>query len=378
MRVLIAPNNFKESISANDAADAIKQGLLAANPSINTNCLPLSDGGEGFVKALVAATGGSIIDVRVSDPLGRQIDTYYGVIHQKTAVIEMALASGLELIREQERDPWMTTTYGTGELIKDAIDRGYKNIIIGLGGSATNDAGMGMIQALGGVFYDKDARVLGQGAKFLDQVKDADIIKFRRKTKRVRFIAACDVTNPLIGQRGATYVYGPQKGAGPEALERLENGVVRYSEHVNAMMSLDYTRYPGAGAAGGLGYALLTFMRARLIPGFDLVADYTDLKMKIQQADLIITGEGKIDAQTMEGKTIARLTRLAKKHKKPIVALAGRVDDDIDLNGKGIERLLTITDRAKNEQDALQNAGYHLKLLAQEIGESLFKISDSR
>ncbi len=371
MKVLIAPNNYKESISAEEAALAIEAGLLTADPTVETTRLPLSDGGEGFVKALVNATQGDIIPCKASDPLGRDVTSFYGGISRQTAVIEMALASGLELLKEDEKDPWIATTYGTGVLIGDALDKGFRNIIVGIGGSATNDAGMGMIQALGGKFYSENGEELGHGARFLGRVDHTDLSAFRKKIGSATFTVACDVTNPLLGGSGATRVYGPQKGADQEMLDRLEAGIRHFSGKVNETFGTDYTDHPGAGAAGGMGYALLTFMGARLQPGYDIVAEYTDLEHKVITTDLIITGEGKIDDQTLQGKVISRLGATALSHAKPVVAIGGIIDPSVDLKSAGILRSFSIMDRAADKEDAMQNAGDHLRMIGADVIASL-------
>ena len=371
MKILIAPNNYKESISAEDAARSLKRGLSSVDPGLAITCLPLSDGGEGFTKALVSATNGEIITCKALDPIGRSIDTYYGSIPGNTAVIEMALASGIELLTESERDPWRASTFGTGQLIKDALSKGFSNIILGLGGSATNDVGMGMIQALDGKFYNKFGKELGYGAQYLGDVDHMMLESFQNHIKRVDFTVACDVTNPLLGERGATRVYGPQKGADAGMIERLEMGVKHFSEKVDHALDSDHTLSPGAGAAGGMGYALLTFMCAKLRPGYDIVAAYTGLDNKVREADLIVTGEGKIDDQTLQGKVISRLGLMAKGHGKRLVAVGGVIDPSIDLSSAGIDRSFAIMDRAKNKQDAMQNASEHLQSIGMEIARSL-------
>lgn len=370
MKILIAPNNYKESISAEAAARSLEKGLLSINPSLETTCLPLSDGGEGFTKALVNATDGEIIPCQAYDPLGRVIDTYYGSIPGKIAVIEMALASGIELLVESERNPWLTSTFGTGQLIKDALSKGFCRIVIGLGGSATNDVGMGMIQALGGAFYHDNGSELGYGGRYLGEVQRVELGAFRRHIRSADFTVACDVTNPLLGERGATYVYGPQKGADLEMLDHLEAGARHFSEKVNEALQVNHTNSPGAGAAGGMGYALLTFMGAKFKPGYDIVAEYTGLARKAKEADLIVTGEGKIDDQTLQGKVISRLGAMAREYGKRMVAVGG-VIESIDLASAGIDRSYAIIDQAKHKEDAMKNASDYLQNIGQEIARSL-------
>ncbi len=365
-KILIAPNNFKESITAVEAARAIQKGLLVNNGETEIVCLPLSDGGEGFVDALISATGRDKINCPVLDPLGRKINSYYGSIDNETAIIEMALASGLELIAEHEKNPWLTTSYGTGELIKDAIRRGFKHIILGIGGSATNDVGMGLLEALGVQFYDdRDELLTERGAKMLSKVKSIDLNSFYEYIGDTHFTVACDVTNPLLGEHGATYVYGSQKGAGTAMLADLEAGVGHFSKVSNEVTGENKVRCEGAGAAGGIGYALMTYMKAAMKPGFDIVAEYTDLEAKVKQADLIITGEGKIDCQTAQGKVIARLAWMAQMYNKPLVAIGGMVDLNRPI--PGIKSYYSIVADASDKEDAMKNASRYLNLIGQKI-----------
>ncbi len=252
MKVLIAPNNFKESIDAYEAAKAIERGLLAASKGHDVTCLPLSDGGEGFVKAMVNALKGKLRYCQVSDPLGREIESYYGHLSDRTAVIEMALASGLELLNESEKNPLITTSYGTGELIKQAIDQGYKHIIVGLGGSATNDGGTGMLQALGVKFYDSANRLINYlGGNEMNSIKRIETDELKDNILGVSFTIACDVTNPLLSVQVATYIYGPQKGANQQMLKTLEKGMYNFANTTQKTLKIDYRDKPGSGAAGG-------------------------------------------------------------------------------------------------------------------------------
>ncbi|MEM9389115.1 MAG: glycerate kinase [Bacteroidota bacterium] len=366
MKILIAPNNFKESISASGAATAIESGIRSTFSAADTFCLPLSDGGEGFVDALVNATSGSKINGQAQDPLGRTIYSYYGQIDKETAVIEMALVSGLERLKESEKNPWLTTTYGTGQLVKDAIEKGLSKVIMGIGGSATNDAGMGMLQALGVKFYTRAGDLItGSGAQYLQEVDHIDPDGLEKSTRGISFVVACDVTNPLLGQQGATYVYGPQKGADPDMLKRLETSVLHFHQKSMRQLKIDKSRRPGAGAAGGMGYAMMTYLSAEMQPGFDIVAKHTSLEEKVKWADLIITGEGKIDDQTAQGKVISRLANLTRGHSKRLIVFGGTVENNLAIDG--VERYYSVLDRAKDEADAMKNAARYLSKMAAEL-----------
>lgn len=370
MKVLIAPNNFKESIDAAKAAKSIEKGLKNAISKIDTTCLPLSDGGEGFVKAMVNSLHGERINCKVEDPLGRQIDSYFGSLSENTAVIEMALASGLELISESEKHPLNTSSYGTGELIKEAIHRGFKNILIGIGGSATNDGGMGMLQALGVKFYDTQNRLIKErGAHALIEVKRINLTDLIKLIECCTFTVACDVTNPLLGTYGATYVYGTQKGASAADLEKLESYMTHFAHATNKAVNKDLTNSDGAGAAGGMGFGLMSYLNADLKPGFNIVADNVQLLKHINDSDLVITGEGKIDKQTSQGKVISRLAELCQNSKVPLVAIGGLIESEIEING--VSECYEISKRASSPHDSMVNAGKYLEEIGYEIGVKL-------
>lgn len=369
MNVLIAPNNFKESIDASNAALAIQKGVIKGNKGASCTLLPLSDGGEGFVKALVKALNGDIIKCNVNDPLGRSIESYFGKLNNTTAVLEMALASGLELISESEKNPLVTSSYGTGQLIKKAIDFGFTNLIIGIGGSATNDAGMGMLQALGVDFYDAhDHLITSHGANELIKIARMDLSKFKNFNSEISFTVACDVTNPLLGASGATFVYGPQKGANTQMLSELEKGVSHFHEVTKTALSCDYSTYEGAGAAGGMGYALLSYLNASLKPGFSIVAEHTGIQSLIDKSDLVITGEGKIDQQTSQGKVISRLAELCEQSGTPLIAIGGKIDQGVII--KGITEYYEISSLAENTKDAMENASFYLEQIGVELSKN--------
>ncbi|MEL7002599.1 MAG: glycerate kinase [Bacteroidota bacterium] len=367
--ILIAPANFKGSISPEAAAESIAKGITSVGKNFKTIQLPLSDGGEGFVKSLAGAGNGEIIEVEVTGPLYKKVPGCYGRLKNNTAVVEMALASGLELIKENEKDPWNATTYGTGELILHAINNGAKKVIVGLGGSATNDGGLGMIQALGAKVLDNKGQPVLSGAKGLENVWEFDLSQLERNIEGVEIVAACDVTNPLLGPEGASSIYGPQKGADDAMIEKLEYGLTKFNETVEKQLRLYKAETPGVGAAGGLGFALVVFLRASLRPGFDIVSQVTNLEDEVRRADLIITGEGKIDDQTLQGKTIHRLAQLAKKYEKKLLAIGGVVD--LQYRDKfyqsGISDFYAIVDYANGTRDSIENASDYLRVIGKEI-----------
>ncbi len=328
MRIIVATDSFKESLTAKEVGDAIIKGLLRYDPTYIVKNIPMADGGEGTVQSLIDATGGSLVTVPVHDPLMRNIQAPYGILGDgSTAVIEMAAASGLPLLTKKEFNPYITTTYGTGELILHALDRGCRTFIIGLGGSATNDGGMGMLQALGAQFFDKDHNLLTHGGFELQKLHHIDISQLDERLSHATFRIACDVDNPLCGPEGSSVIYGPQKGANQEMVTVLDDALCHYAEVVERDFSTTLQNLPGAGAAGGLGAALLGFLNGEFFRGVDLVIETTGLEKDIREADLVITGEGKIDGQTRFGKTPYGVAQVAKKYGVPVIALCGVVGD---------------------------------------------------
>lgn len=344
MQIVIAPDSFKECLSAAKVAEAISIGILRVLPKATIISIPVADGGEGTVEALVKATNGKIISSLSVDALHRPISSFYGVLGDgQTAVIEMAAASGIELLTSKERNPLLTSTYGTGLLIKSALEAGYTKIIVAIGGSATNDGGVGMAKALGVEFYDSNNEPLSLGGGYLSRLHSIDISSIHPLLTKAEITVACDVRNPLLGPSGATYTFGPQKGATPEMLITLEEGMQHYATILQNKFNQDVSTKEGAGAAGGLGAALMTFCKARMIPGFELICKLTHLEEYISQADLVFTAEGKIDSQTAFGKTISGVARLARKHDKPAIALAAIVSDDLtQLYQQGITATFSI------------------------------------
>lgn len=326
MKILIAPDSFKESLAAIDVCSALKSGFKQIFPDADYTLLPMADGGEGTSAVLSYVLGGHWKKVIVNDPLMRPITAKYLLLENETAVIEVAQPCGMHLLTSEERNPLLTSSYGVGELIANAIDEGAKRIIIGLGGSATNDAGLGMLTALGIHFYDYDGHTVAQGGLQLARLQRIDDAKFNPKILDISFEVACDVTNPLCGESGASAIFGPQKGASPEQVALLDKALSHFAAICNNHDYQDCQNIAGAGAAGGLGYALMSFCNAKLQSGFDTVAKAVNLSEHIANADLVITGEGRLDAQTSMGKVADGVSQLAKAQHKPIIAICGSVD----------------------------------------------------
>jgi glycerate kinase len=352
-RVVIAPQSFKGSADAVAVASAIARGVRRIWPRAECVELPLADGGEGTALALVRATGGEMRHTRVHDPLGREIDAQWGVLGDHvTAVLEMAAASGLPLLRDDERDPRVTSTRGTGELILTAAASGAQRIVIGIGGSATNDGGAGMARAFGYRFFDAESRELAEGGAAL-----ARLARIEGQTDprliRPAIDVACDVRNPLLGHEGATAVYGPQKGATPEIQRELEVALTRYADVVEAFVGRDVRSVPGAGAAGGLGAGLIAFLDARLVSGALLVLDAVGFDKRLVGADLVVTGEGRIDGQSIYGKLTHAVTIAAKRRGVPVVAVAGIIGPGHEaMREAGIEAIETLAGASETERDA--------------------------
>jgi glycerate kinase len=334
MRIVVAPDSYKGSVSAVGTANAMEKGIKEIFPSAEVIKVPIADGGEGTVEALVTATDGQIIYQDVVGPLGDIIKSYWGILgDEKTAVIEMAAASGLPLVPNDKKDPRITTTYGTGQLIHAALERGLKKIIIGVGGSATNDGGCGMAQALGGKFLDAEGHELPYGGAALARLDRVDLSELDIRLKDTVIIVACDVDNPLCGAKGATAVYGPQKGASPEMVLELDAALKHFAGKVGKATGKEVAEYPGAGAAGGLGAGLLYFTNATLRPGVEIVLETTGFESLVQSAQLVITGEGRTDFQTAFGKAPVGVAKLAEKYNVPTLCLSGGL-------GQGYEDVL--------------------------------------
>ncbi len=346
MKIVVAPDSFKGSLTAVEVSDAIEQGIREIFPEAEIVKIPMADGGDGTVQCLVNATGGEILRKKVTDPLGDEVLASYGILgDKKTAVIEMAEASGLTLVPENKRNPLITTTYGTGQLIKAALDQGCRKMIIGIGGSATNDGGAGMAQALGAKLLDKDGEEIGFGGGELKKVFRIDTKYLDNRLSETEVLIASDVSNPLCGPKGATRVYGPQKGATPEMIKKLDESLAYFAEIIKRDLSKDIKDIPGAGAAGGLGAGLIAFLNAELKPGIEIIIEIVKLEQAIKDANLVITGEGKIDSQTIYGKAPIGVAKIAKKYSIPVIAVAAIISEDADIvHQYGINTLIKISE----------------------------------
>lgn len=362
MKIVIAIDSFKGSLSSLEAGEAVREGVLKADESAQVVIRPLADGGEGTVDALAVGLGGEMIEAEVTGPLGESVKAKYCIVKGSTAVIEMAQAAGLPLVPAELRDPMNTTTYGVGELILDAIRRGCRSFIVGIGGSATNDGGTGMLSALGFEFLDKNGERIAFGARGLETLASVSAEKVIPELGECSFRVACDVNNPLCGERGCSAVYGPQKGATPESVKTMDEWLGKYAETAKAVFPNADPDSPGAGAAGGLGFAFKTFMNASLESGIGIILDETELEKHIADADVVVTGEGRIDFQTAMGKAPIGVAKLAKKHGKRVVAFAGCVTADAEeCNDHGIDaffpiiRGITTLDEALDRDNAYSN-----------------------
>ncbi len=343
MKILIAPDSFKGSLPAQEVAKAMARGLAKAQPSAAIDLIPVADGGEGTVDCLVTAMSGELITVPVHDPLGRLIEASYGVLPDGTAVIEMAAAAGLTLIDELERDIRQANTYGVGELILDALSRGYRSFVIGIGGSATNDAGVGMLSALGMRFFTEAGHELPPTPEALTELHHVETAELTNTLSGVAIRVASDVTNPLCGPKGASAVFGPQKGATQEDVVFLDGALSRFADVVERHLERPFREVPGAGAAGGVGAALHGVMQAELVKGISLVLDVVGFEQRLEDADLVLTGEGQTDFQTVHGKVVAGIAQRAKAAGVPVFCLSGAVTEDArELYDHGVDALFAI------------------------------------
>ncbi len=343
-KIVLAIDSFKGCLSSKEIEQCIAEEIHRILPSCQTVCIPIADGGEGMLDTLIEATQGTFVSTQAHDPLMQIRPARYGILgDQRTAIIEMAEINGLTTLSPIKRNPMKTSTYGTGELIKDALEKGFRRFIIGIGGSATNDAGMGMIQALGAHLYDKQGNELEQGGKIMEQIAHIDLNHLHPALKEATFIVACDVQNPFCGPQGAAYVFARQKGASEEQIRQLDEGMRHLALLIERDFSYNINKVKGSGAAGGLGGAFATFLQAHLQSGIDLLLDAVDFDRKITNADWIITGEGKADRQTAEGKVPAGVLKRAKKANIPVMLIAGKVEDKACLKQMGFARIVQVS-----------------------------------
>lgn len=374
MRILLAPQALKGSLTAAETAQALAEGVRTILPNAQIVQLPIADGGEGTVEAMIAATGGTIIPATVTGPLGEPVEAFFGLLGtqgmpdtqnttdavKKTAVIEMAAASGLPLVPAERRDPRITTTWGTGELIRHALDLGCQRLLIGIGGSATNDGGAGMVQALGAHLLDAQGRELPRGGAALAQLARIVHDTLDPRLRDVEVQVACDVNNPLCGPNGASAIYGPQKGATPAMVQELDAALYHYATILKRALDKDVLDLPGAGAAGGLGAGLVAFLNAQLLPGSQMVLDALHFNNYIAATDMLITAEGNLDLQTLHGKSVGAVTALAHTHNVPIIVIAGGViDDEKSLYDMGISAIIPLPTRPMSLEEAM-GAAYAL------------------
>jgi len=370
--LLLAPDSFKHSLSAQEVCRYLSEGLMHSPLECRVQKFPMADGGEGTMQALVAATDGTWVEAWAHDPLMRPLKTHYGITGDGvTAIIEMAAASGIERLLNQELDPIHATTYGTGELVKHALEQGCTEVIIGLGGSATIDGGVGFCQALGGTFYDKREKPLSPG-KPIQDIEGFDITTPNQLLNGIDVLAACDVDNPLLGPEGAARIYGPQKGASTKQVEELERALLQLYSRVEKEKDQSIVTQKGAGAAGGLGAGIVAFANGQLTSGFELIANRAHLELAIEAADVVVTGEGKLDAQTAFGKTPYGVAALAKKHNKPVIAVAGTLANGYkELYGKGFDLLLSLSEGPATLNELIEQAPRLLVNTGERIGQLL-------
>lgn len=356
MKIVISIDSLKGSLTSIEAANAIKKGILSVDNKSDVVIMPLADGGEGTVEALVQGMNGEEKVITVTGPINEKVNATYGILKEtNTAIIEMAQASGLPLVPAELRNPLNTTTYGVGEIIKEAIEKGCRNFIVGIGGSATNDCGVGMLQALGFEFYDENDNLVGLGGKVLNQIKRINTENKLKELDECNFKIACDVNNPLYGENGAAYIYGPQKGATKEIVKELDKGLKNFAEVVKNDLGKDIAHIEGAGAAGGLGFGFLGFLNSKLESGIKIILDEIKLEEVVKDADLVITGEGRLDNQTAMGKAPIGVAKLAKKHGAKVIAIAGcTTPDAVKCNEEGIDAYFSIVNKAMTIDEAMK------------------------
>lgn len=370
MKIVIAPDSFKESLSAAGVASALARGLRQALPTAEIRECPLGDGGEGTLDAVLAATGGEVREVRVTGPLGEPVTARWGwLAEQRTAFVEMASASGLELVPRARRDVRVATSHGTGELLRAALDAGAERLVLAIGGSATNDGGAGVLQALGVRLLDAQGQALAPGGAALASLASLDLTDLHPRLAAVEVVIAADVDNPLCGPQGASQIFGPQKGASPEQVRELDAALAHFATVTAATLGRDVSKQPGAGAAGGVGFAALAFLQATFRPGIEVVAELVGLEEALQGADLAVTGEGRLDGQTLRGKTPAGVLRLAQRHGVSVVAVAGSLGEGYDaLYQQGLAAAFSLVPGPLSLEEALAQAEVLLERTARDIG----------
>ena len=363
MRIVVAPQALKGSLTATEAGQAIALGIHAIYPEAEVTIIPMADGGEGTAQALVDATSGEIIAETVMGPLDQPVQAFYGVLGDgKTAVIEMAACAGLPLLKAEQRDPRITTTYGVGELIHAALDRGCRSFIIGIGGSATNDGGAGIAQALGATLHTTEGKPIARGGTALSTLESISIEHMDPRLQECTFDVACDVTNPLCGPQGASAVFGPQKGATPEMVYQLDQALEQYARVIERDLGIVVKDLPGAGAAGGLGAGLIAFLHAKILSGAEIVLKASHFDAKAKGADLVITAEGQIDGQTACGKSIGILAQFAKRHNLPVFALTGNLGEGYEcVYALGVDAIAPIASGPMTLASSMEHAGLLLR-----------------
>ncbi|MCC2973618.1 glycerate kinase [Massilia sp. IC2-476] len=373
MNIVIAPDSFKESLSALAVANAIEAGFREIFPEAHYRKIPVADGGEGTVQALIDASAGRLVELEVSGPLGEPVRAFYGLMGDgATAVIEMAAASGLEQLPPLLRNPWYTSSRGTGELIKAALDAGARRFVLGVGGSATNDGGAGMLQALGVRLLDEGGAELGPGGGQLGRLHGIDLTGLDARVPDCVFDIACDVTNPLVGPQGASAVFGPQKGATPDMVRQLDDNLRHYAAVIARCLGQDVADLPGAGAGGGIAAAMRVFLNGRLRPGSEIVAEAVGLDAALAGADLVVTGEGRIDGQTVHGKTPIGVARVARRHGVPVIAIGGSLaPDTAQVHAHGIDAAFASVTRACTLAEALKEAAPNVQAAARNVAAAL-------
>ena len=377
MKIVIACDSYKDTLTSSEVCESIEKGINKINKDIDIIKVPMADGGEGTATAIHNALGGEIVKVLVHDPLFRKINSSYVYIEEtKTAIIEMAKASGLELLELSDRNPMNTSTYGTGDLILDALNKGCNNLFIGLGGSATNDGGIGMAHALGARFYDKSNNEIPLTGKGLLELKRIDVNFLDSRVKDCNVKIMCDVDNVLHGYNGAAYVYAKQKGANESMIHALDDGLINYANIIKSSLNFDVSNIKGAGAAGGLGAGIITFLNGRIQRGVDVVIDIVKLEEKIKDADLVITGEGRIDYQTKFGKVPYGVTQIAKKHNKPVIAICGSTGEKYEeLYNCGVDAIFATTTIQTSIEEYKKTTPKQLVQMSEAIVRTFFKKS---